>query len=504
MSDALVIGAGPNGLAAAIRLAGAGLSVTVLEAADAPGGAVRTQELTLPGFKHDTFSAVHPAGAASPVFAAMPLHRHGLEWVHPAACVAHTLTPERSAVLYRDTAATAASLNDLHPGDGERWVAFVRPFLDAFEGVRATMLSGFPPVGGPLKLLAQAGPIHSLRFASLLVASSEALGRDLFEGSEARAWLSSAATHGDAPPEQRGSAIAAFYLCLLGHAVGWPSPRGGAGRVTDALVAHLAELGGTVRTGARVVKVESAGRRVTGVRLADGERLGARVVVADVMPHALAALAHDGLPPRYRRALQRFVYGPATLKVDWALDGPIPWSDPEVRGAGTVHVAGSEAEFLATVRQSQHALPEHPFLLLGQQSIADPARAPEGKHTAWAYTHGPGHGVDWAAAESAHVARMEAQVERFAPGFRERIIARHVLGPAALEARNANLVHGDVGGGSYKLSQVVFRPTPGLSPYRTPLEGLFIGSAAAFPGGAVHGVPGDAAARAALRQARRS
>jgi len=500
VSDALVIGAGQNGLAAAIRLAGAGLSVTVLEAADAPGGAVRTEELTLPGFRHDTFSAVHPAAAASPVFAAMPLARHGLEWVHPAACVAHTLTPERSAVLYRDTAATAASLNDLHPGDGDRWVAFVRPFLDAFEAVRATMLSGFPPVGGPLRLLAQAGPLHGLAFARLVPESSVGLGRRLFEGGDARAWLSSAATHGDAPPDARGSAIAAFYLSLLGHAVGWPSPRGGAGRLTDALLGHFAELGGNVRTGARVVKIESAGRRVTGVRLADGERLGARIVVADVMPRALAEMAADGLPPRYRRALQRFVYGPATLKVDWALDGPIPWSDPEARGAGTVHVAGADAEFLAAIRESQHGLPEHPFLLLGQQSVADPTRAPEGKHTAWAYTHGPSQGVDWTAAEPAHVARMEAQVERFAPGFRERILGRHVLGPAALEARNANLVHGDVGGGSYRLSQVIFRPTPGLSPYRTPLKGLYIGSAAAFPGGAVHGVPGDAAARAALRR----
>ena len=499
MTDALVIGAGPNGLAAAIRLAGAGLRVTVLEAADAPGGAVRTQELTLPGFHHDTFSAVHPAGAASPVFAAMPLARHGLEWVHPSACVAHTLTPESSAVLYRDTAATAASLNELQDGDGDRWLDFVQPFLDAFEGVRATMLSGFPPVRGPAKLLTQAGPLAALEFARLLPSSSEALGQRLFTGDGARAWLHSAALHGDTPPEARGSAIAAFYLLMLGHAVGWPSPRGGAGRLTDALVAHLGELGGTVRTGARVDVVEAVGRRVTGVRLAGGERLGAQLVVAAVMPRALAEMARDGLPPRYRRALQRFVYGPATLKVDWALDGPIPWSDAEVGGAGTVHVAGAEAELLAAVARSQDGLPEQPFLLLGQQSVADPTRAPEGKHTAWAYTHGPSHGVDWVAAEPAHVARIEAQVERFAPGFGERIIARHVLGPAALQARNANLVHGDVGGGSYRLSQVIFRPTPGLSPYRTPLKGLFIASAAAFPGGAVHGVPGDAAARAALR-----
>ena len=499
MTEVIIIGAGQNGLAAAIRLAGAGLSVTVLEAAATPGGAVQSGELTLPGFVHDRYSAVYPAGVASPVFAAMPLHRHGLEWVHPAACVAHTLTPERSAVLYRDTAATAASLNDLHPGDGDRWVHFVQPFIDAWDGVRATMLSGFPPVGGPLKLLRQAGPRHGARFASLLIGSAEALGRDIFQGDDAIAWLDSAATHGDTPPERRGSAIAAFYLNLLGHTVGWPSARGGSGRFTDALVAHLTELGGTVRTNARVVAVESSGRRVTGVRLASGERLAASIVVADVMPHALAELAGDGLPLRYRRALQRFVYGPATIKVDWALDGPIPWSDPEVRGAGTVHVAGARAEFLATVRASQHGLPEKPFLLLGQQSIADPSRAPEGKHTAWAYTHGPWEGVDWTAAEPFHVARMEAQIERFAPGFTARILARNVAGPAELERDDANLVHGDVGGGSYRLSQVVFRPTVGLSPYKTPLRGLFLGSAAAFPGGAVHGVPGDAAARAALR-----
>ena len=499
MTTALVVGAGPNGLSAAIRLAGAGLDVTVLEAADAPGGAVRTEELTLPGFRHDTFSSVYPAGVASPVFAAMGLERHGLEWVHPAACVAHTLTPERSAVLYRDTGATAASLNALHPGDGDRWVAFVRPFLDSFEAVRTTMLSGFPPLKGPLQLLAQAGPVNSLRFAALLPGRSAALGDRLFEGADARAWLNSAATHGDTPPDGRGSAIAAFYLQMLGHAVGWPSPRGGAQAITDALVARLTALGGRVRTGARVVAVESSGRQVTGVRLADGERIGARVIVCDVVPRALAALARDGLPPRYRRALERFTYGPATIKVDWALDGPIPWGDPEVRGSGTVHVGGPNPELLATVREASRGLPERPFLLLGQQSIADPTRAPEGKHTAWAYTHGPAQGVDWVAAESAHVTRMEAQVERFAPGFTERILARHVLGPAALEARDANLVHGDVGGGSYRLAQVVFRPTPGLSPYRTPLRGLYLGSASAFPGGAVHGVPGDAAARAALR-----
>jgi phytoene dehydrogenase-like protein len=248
-----------------------------------------------------------------------------------------------------------------------------------------------------------------------------------------------------------------------------------------------------------VERVVVAGGRATGVGIAGGEEVRAPIVIADVMPHALCALAGDALHGWYRSMLSRYEYGPATLKVDWALDGPIPWTDDAVRGAGTVHVGGGEDELLATVERAEHGLPERPFLLLGQQTVADPTRAPAGKHTAWAYTHGPQQGVDWEGEADAHVERMEAQVERYAPGFRDRILARHVQTPADLQARDPNLVGGDVGGGSYKLSQVIFRPVPTVSPYRTPVKGLFLGSAATFPGGAVHGVPGDAAARAALR-----
>jgi phytoene dehydrogenase-like protein len=493
VSEAIVIGAGPNGLAAAIRLAEAGRSVLVLEAADAPGGAVRTQELTLPGFHHDTFSSVYPASAASPVFARMPLAEHGLEWVHPAAAYAHPLPGGEAKLLYRDLDATAASLGG---PDGKRWVSFARPFLEQFDAVRATMLSGFPPVGGPLKLLAGAGPRRLVDFTRMLPGSAIGLGNRLFSDSGSQAWLYGAAMHGDTPPDGAGSAITAFYLNLLGHAVGWPSPRGGAGRLTDALVGHLKSLGGAIRCGVPVERVLSAGGRVTGVASAD-ERFAARIVVADVMPGALMRMAD--LPGWYRTALKTYVHGAATVKIDWALDGPIPWANGEVAGAGTVHVAGGRDELLRSVGQAHDGLSEDPFLLLGQQSVADPTRAPAGKHTAWAYTHGPQDGVDWAASTPVVAERMEAQVERFAPGFRERILARHVLGPADLEARNANLVGGDVGGGSYRLRQVVFRPIPKLSPYSTPLKGLFIGSAATFPGGAVHGVPGDAAARAALK-----
>lgn len=500
VSRAVVIGSGPNGLAAAIRLAEAGRDVLVCEAADAPGGAVRSAELTLPGFTHDVFSSVYPAGAASPVFARMPLARHGLEWVHPEACAASPLPGGRAAVLYRSVEETARSLDALHPGDGVAWAAFATPFLDAFGPVRDTLLAGFPPLTGPLKLLLARGPLGLLRFARLLPETSQSLAGRLFGGSGARAWLHGAAMHGDTPPDGWGSAIAGFYLTLLGHAVGWPSPRGGAGRLADALVGYLRELGGEVRTHAPVARILSAGGGVTGVELEGGERIEAATVIADVMPHALIALTGDALRPAYRALLRRYRYGAATLKVDWALDGPIPWACEAVRGAGTVHVAGEEDELLAAVRASHTRLPERPFLLVGQQSVADATRAPAGQHTAWAYTHGPQAGVDWVAETDRHVGRVEAQVERFAPGFRDRILARHVMGPAALQARNRNLVGGDVGGGSYALRQVVFRPVPRPSPYTTPLTGLFLGSAAAFPGGAVHGVPGDAAARAALRR----
>jgi phytoene dehydrogenase-like protein len=501
-ADAVVIGSGPNGLAAAIRLAEAGLQVAVVEAADRPGGAVRSDALTLPGFIHDTFSSVYPAAAASPVFARMPLAAHGLEWVHPDACSAHPLPDGGAAVLYRDLSATARSLDRVHAGDGERWVTFAAPFLKSFGAVRDTMLSGFPPVRGPLELLTRAGPQATAAFARLLITSTAGLGTRLFEGGGSRAWLYGAAMHGDTPPDRPGGAMAAFYLNLLGHAVGWPSPRGGAGRLTDALVGHLESLGGQIHTGARADRILSAGGRATGVALAGGDSIAAPLVVADVMPDALVRMAGHGLSSWYRRGLRRYVYGPATIKVDWALDGPIPWTNEEVRGAGTVHVGGGERELLASVAATRDGLPADPFLLLGQQSVADPTRAPQGKHTAWAYTHAPREGIDWGAAEGGHVERMEAKVERFAPGFRDRILARHVLGPGDLEARNANLVGGDVGGGSYSLRQMVFRPLPSHSPYRTPLPGLFLGSSAAFPGGAVHGVPGDAAARAALRQRR--
>jgi phytoene dehydrogenase-like protein len=502
MSDrAVVVGSGPNGLAAAITLARAGVEVLVLEAAERPGGAVATEELTLPGFHHDVFSAVYPATVASPVFARWPLQAHGLRWIHPRYCYAHPLAGGRAAVLARDPAETAASLEALHPGDGEAWHTFARPYLEHFGAWRSLMLSGFPPVRGALRTVAAHRLAGALDVARLLLMPAQALAGRLFEHGGSRAWLYGAAMHGDVPPDGAGSAIAATHLNVMGHAVGWPSPEGGAGRLAGALAGYLESLGGSIRTSAPVTRLHIEHGRVTAAEVAGAERVPARTVVADVLPAGLLRLAGHALDRRYADQLAAYRPGPATLKVDWALSGPIPWAAPEARDAGTVHVGGDEREVLDALVPHGDALHERPFLLLGQQSLADPTRAPAGRHTAWAYTHGP-QSADWAAETARQVERMEAQIERFAPGFRETILARHVQGPADLERRNPNLLGGDVGAGSYALDQVVFRPVPGLSPYRTTVRGLYLGSAATFPGGAVHGVPGRAAARIALRERR--
>ena len=500
-ASAVVVGSGPNGLAAAITLARAGVEVTVLEAADRSGGAVATEELTLPGFKHDVYSAVYPATAASPVFSRWPLERHGLRWIHPRYCYAHPVADDRAAVLARDPAETAASLDALHPGDGAAWQAFSRPYVEHFGAWRDLMLRGFPPVRGAARTLVAHGVAGSLDVAKLLLMPAQALAEGMFAHEGSRAWLYGAAMHGDVPPGGPGSAIAATHLNVMGHAVGWPSPEGGAGRLAEALASYLRQLGGTIRTSAPVTRLHVTGGRVTAAEVAGEERVPARLVVADVTPAGLLRLAGDALDARYARHLRAYRAGPSTLKVDWALSGPIPWTAPEARQAGTVHVGGTAGEVLEALAPQGSGLHERPFMLLGQQSIADPTRAPAGSHTAWAYTHGP-HEADWAGETDRHVERMEAQVERFAPGFRDRILARHVLGPADLERSNANLTAGDVGAGSYELDQVVFRPVPSLSPYRTPVRGLYIGSASTFPGGAVHGVPGDAAARVALLERR--
>ncbi|MBW3653551.1 MAG: NAD(P)/FAD-dependent oxidoreductase, partial [Actinobacteria bacterium] len=457
--DAVVIGAGPNGLTAAVTLARAGRSVLCVEAAATLGGAASTAELTLPGFKHDVFSAVHPAGIASPVFADLELERHGLRWIQPELAMVHPLPDGRGAALSRDLAYTARSLDALGDGDGRRWGQLAAPYLRHFDAVRATMLAGFPPVAGPARLLPALRLQGTLEFVRLVLMPAQALAGELLRGDGA-AWLYGSSLHGDAPLDAAGSAIAGFWLNLLGHAVGWPSPEGGAGAITGALAGLLHELGGETRTNAAAARVLAERGRATGVQLADGARIAARTVVTTTTPQDLVRLAGDALGDAYVRRALRFRYGPQTVKLDWALDAPVPWANEDARRAGTIHVGGTAAELHAALRDvARGRLPEQPFLLSGQQTVADPTRAPAGKHTAWAYTHGP-QGADWAKEGDRLLERMEAQMERFAPGFRDLVLARHVMLPRDLQERNRNLVGGDVGAGSYTLDQVIFRPVP--------------------------------------------
>ncbi|HEX6255226.1 MAG TPA: NAD(P)/FAD-dependent oxidoreductase [Euzebyales bacterium] len=497
-ADAVVIGSGPNGLAAAIRLARAGRAVAVCEAAAMPGGAVKSEPLTLDGFVHDTYSAVHPAGAASPVFNRLPLEVHGLRWINPPVAMAHPMPDGRAGALYRKLERTVDSLNDLHPGDGDAWRRFATPYLDNLPSLKRTLLGGFPPLRGAVPLAFGLGLTGVLEFARLLLMPAARLAAELFEGPHARAWLYGSVLHGDVPAEEAGSAIAGGYLQLLGHAVGWPSPHGGAGRLTDALVSYLESLGGEVRLSTPVERIVADDRRVAGVITGGGDRLRAPIVIASTTPHALLRLTGRAMPDRYAARLARYRYGPRTVKIDWALSEPVPWTAPEARVAGTVHVGGpAEAVTRQTTDVRAGRIPERPFMLFGQQSLADPTRAPAGHHTAWAYTRVPAQVVG-AEAVTAHAERMTDQMERFAPGFRDTVLARHVQGPADLEDGDPNLVGGDVGGGTYTLDQTIFRPLPALVPYATPIRGLWLGSASAFPGGAVHGVPGWAAASYAL------
>jgi phytoene dehydrogenase-like protein len=494
--DAIVVGGGHNGLVAAITLAARGRDVLVVEAEQRLGGAVATAELTLPGFRHDVFSAVHPVAAASPVLASLPLEDHGLEWVHPGAPLAHPLGGGRAAVLHRDPEETAASLEVIAPGDGRAWADLAGPLARRATAVRDLLLGRRPSRGWGT---GTAPPL--LELARLRLLSAERLAGELFGSAEVAGWLYGSALHTDLAPREAGSALPGLGLHLLAHVAGWPSPRGGAGALAEALTGHLHALGGRTRTGVPVSRVVHRGGRVAGVRLADGAALRADVVVADLTPRGLLALAGDGFGPRYRRALERFRHGAGAFKLDWALDEPIPWLAQEVRGAGTVHLGGDALALeLAVAQRRAGQLPDAPFTLIGQQSVADPSRAPAGRHTAWGYTLVP-DGIDWRRAAEPFAERVEAMVEREAPGFRDRVLARHVLTPGDLEARNRNLVGGDVGGGSYALDQLLFRPAPRLLPWRTPLRGLYLGSASTPPGGGVHGIAGWLAARVALAEA---
>jgi phytoene dehydrogenase-like protein len=466
--DALVVGSGPNGLAAAITLARAGKSVRVVEGQPTVGGGTRSDALTLPGFLHDVCSAVHPLAAGSPFFQTLPLSRLGLDLIQPGAPLAHPLDGGRAVVIERSIDATAAGLGS----DGPAYARLMSPLVKHHAIVMRDFFAPLRPSRHPL-IMARFG-LHALR-------SSASLARGCFKDDATRAGFAGMAAHSMLPLTSAGTAAFALILGMLAHAYGWPVVRGGSQQIAQALEAHLRALGGQIETG---TWVEDAGGLAN-----------ARAAFFDVAPRALVTIAGDRFPAGFRRALERFRYGPGVFKLDWALDGPIPWQAPGCARAGTVHLGGSFNEVVAAEASVGHGrVAEQPFIILAQQSLFDPTRAPAGKHTGWAYCHVPnGSTVDM-------TDRIEAQVERFAPGFKNRILARHVMSPADVERYNPNFVGGDINCGLADLRGLFIRPTPRL--YATPDRQLYICSAATPPGGGVHGMCGVFAARTALRRAR--
>ncbi len=467
--DAIVVGAGPNGLAAAIELARAGRSVRIYEAADTVGGGVRSAELTLPGFVHDPCASVHPLSLASPLFRDLALERHGLEWVHPDAPVAHALAPGRSVVLPRDLEGDA--LDAALGRDTDAWRRIFGALVRDWERLVPMLLS---PV-----LRVPRHPLLMARFGLPAALPAGALARLAFREPATRALFAGMAAHSMLPLHAPLSASFGLVLGLLAHAVGWPVARGGSGAIGAALEAEARALGVEIETSHRVASLDHLP--------------AARAYVLDLTPRQVLEVAGDRLPAGYRRRLEGFRYGPGVFKVDWALDGPIPWADPETARAGTVHLGGPMREIVASeaaVSRGRHA--DRPFVLLVQPTIADPSRAPEGKHVAWAYCHVPnGSTVHMTGA-------IEAQVERFAPGFGDLVLARATKDATAMEAWDANYVGGDINGGIADWRQLLFRPVVRWNPYTTPDPAIYLCSSSTPPGGGVHGMGGRHAANAAL------
>lgn len=516
MPDAVVIGAGHNGLVAAAMLADAGWSVAVLEAQPQPGGAVRTEELTLPGFRHDTYSAFYPFAAASRALTALDLGSHGLTWCRAPLVLAHPTPDGRCVALSTAVDETAASLDAYAPGDGDswrriyaRWQGLSRPMFDAFLGL-------FPPVLAGARLAAAVGPTEWLRFARFALLPARRMAEEEFaDGGEGAALLLGGnAAHTDIGPDAAGSGLFGWILACAGQQYGFPVPAGGAGALAEALRGRAESAGATVTCGTRVTDVVLRRGRAVAVRTADGTEIEAgRAVLADVDAPTLFLdlVGADRLPPRLLDDLRRFEWDSATFKVDWALDGPVPWTAAAARRAGTVHVTDSLDDLSRYSNQvTTGAIPSRPFLLFGQQSVADPSRCPPGAATGWAYTHVPrrarsdagGDGLTgrWTPSEAETFAdRIESHLEELAPGFRALVRARHLMAPAALEAGNASLRGGAIGGGTQQLhQQLVFRPTTGLGRPNTPVPGLFLAGASAHPGAGVHGACGANAARAAI------
>ena len=466
--DAVVVGAGPNGLAAAVTLAQAGRSVLLVEAATTVGGGTRSAELTLPGFVHDVCSAIHPLAAGSPFLSHLPLERFGLRWLQPEIPLAHPLDGGRAALLRRSVDETARGLG-ADAAAYRRWIGGVADRWDELS----------PMITGSLLRLPR-HPLALARFGLPALAPATIAGRRWFATDEAKALLAGCAAHAFLPLDHLLTTSFGLALMASAHAVGWPVAAGGSQGIADALAAYLGELGGEIRTGEPVRAL--------------GQLPPSRAVLFDLSPSQVADIAGDRLPERYTAALRRFRHGPAAFKVDYALSGPVPWTNADCRRAGTVHVGGTADEVAASeAASSSGRAPERPFVLVAQQSVVDPSRAPAGRHTLWTYCHVPnGSEVDM-------TGRIEEQIERFAPGFRDLVLARHVAGPAWFEHYNPAYVGGDIAGGSHGGLQLFLRPTRRLHPYGTPDPSLFLCSASTPPGAGVHGMCGHHAANAALK-----
>jgi phytoene dehydrogenase-like protein len=465
--DAVIVGSGPNGLSAAIEIARAGHSVCVIEAAETVGGGARSAELTLPGFTHDICSAIHPLGFASPMFRSLPLVNHGLEWVHPPAALAHPFDEGTAAILERSIEQTCSTLAP----DGPAYLKFFAPFVRDSEKLVPEILA--PPAHLPKH------PVLLGRFAWSAIQSAQSFARRHFKGFRARALFAGIAGHANMPLDARPTAAFGLVLGILGHAVGWPLPKGGSQQLSNALSSCLTSLGGQIVTF----------RHVKSLR----ELPPARVRLLDLTPRQVLKLAGSQFPAAYRYELEKYRHGPGVFKVDWALSAPIPWKAQRCSQAGTLHLGGSLEEMVAAEQTvARGRLPDRPFVILAQQSLFDNTRAPAGQHTAWAYCHVPnGSKIDM-------TERIEDQVERFAPGFRDCVLQRHTMSTADFESYNPNYVGGDISGGLQNPWQIVARPALRLSPYTTPVKGLFICSSSTPPGGGVHGMCGYHAARAAL------